>query len=201
MENSKSLQHLIDLFSTLPQVSKKQAKNIALFLIKKDENHIDEFTKQIKDAKKKLHFCEQCNCLSEKNICEICSDYKRDLNSLCIISTSEDLDKIENTGAFKGTYFVLNSELDSKKSNSFNEELLNKLDFLIKLNKPQNIIFATNWTINGEYTSSVLRTYIQQKHNYKINFFRLAVGLPVNSCIDYADNFTLKYAIENKTKY
>jgi recombination protein RecR len=144
MKQLASLDNLIDLFSSLPQITKKQAKNIALYLINKDEAYIDKFFLALKNSKNKLHFCSQCNCLTEKNKCDICCDYTRDFSKLCIVTSNDDLEKIESTESFKGLYFVLNKELDAKKNAGFEEDVLHKLLDLISLYKPNEIIMATN---------------------------------------------------------
>jgi len=198
----KKLEYLIDALKSLPGVGTKHATIIANFLVKKDQIYINEFIKRISEAKNSISFCEQCNNMIEgdKKICDICSDFSRDNEQLCIVSTSEDLKKIEGTGEYKGLYFVLNEEADQKTRKGLNEGIIKKLIGLINKYSFKEITIATNWTNNGEITASILKKTINENFE-NITLYRLAVGLPINSAVDYADKTTLKHAISNKFKY
>jgi recombination protein RecR len=118
---------------------------------------------------------------------------------LCIVNSSDDLNKIEQTESYNGLYYVLWEEIDAKNK-KISEPVIKKLLSLVSENEIKEIIIATNWTTSGELTASYLKNLFDQVKP-QINIFRLAVGLPINSAIDYADNTTLKYALINKTKY
>jgi len=198
----KKLEYLIDALKSLPGVGIRQAKTIANFLIHKDELYVSEFINRIVEAKRNIHFCKQCNNLleGENAICDICSDFTRENNELCIVSSTEDLDKIEETKHFKGLYFVLNEEVKMKSGKTISEANLKKLFDMINKYQFKEIIIATNWTNDGEATASLLKRKINDTYP-NIALFRLAVGMPINSEIDYADKTTLKHALSNKFKY
>ncbi|MDR2829337.1 MAG: toprim domain-containing protein [Mycoplasmataceae bacterium] len=199
MENT--FEYLIDALKSLPGVGTKQAKNIASFLILKDERYISEFIDRIKKAKEAIHFCTQCNNMTSNiGLCDICKDFKRDVTKLCIVNTSEDLIKIDATKDYNGLFFVLNSEIDTKKNKDIPSSISEKLIKMLKLYKFNEITIATNWTSNGEVTAVFLKKVINNSIG-QVKIYRLAVGLPINSALEYADSTTIKHALKNKTEY
>jgi recombination protein RecR len=141
---NKTLEYLIDALKSLPGVGIKQAKSIAQHLIKKDDEYIDEFISRIKKAKNDIKFCSQCNNISENELCDICKDFNRDATKLCIVTTSDDLTKIDSTGEYKGLYYVLNDEFDGKKNKELSSKIVTKFIKLLNLYKFNEIIIATN---------------------------------------------------------
>ena len=116
------------------------------------------------------------------------------------MSSSEDLEKIEETNSYNGKYYVINGEINIKTKTSIDKKILTKLMDLLRLNNIKEIILANNWTPNGEATAYFLKKIINEVSK-DILVYRLAVGLPINSALSYADNETLSQAIKNKTKY
>lgn len=200
MKNIAQIENLLQNLKQLPGITTKQANNIVNHLINAGSKEVDDFIMSIKDLRKSIHFCDVCNniCLSET--CDICSNKDRNKTQLCIVSSSEDVQKIEDTNSYYGLYFVLHGEINVKGSNPLNPETVKKLMKLLSSNKYKEIIIATNWTPNGEATAIFLKQII---NNLLPNtaIFRIAVGLPINSALSYADSETLSQAIKNKTKY
>ena len=97
MKKSEELEDLIFSFKSLPGISQKLAEKIAVFLINQDDAYIENFIDVLKQAKNQVHFCSKCNNICNNEICDICENTERDSSKLCIVSTSEDLDKIEET--------------------------------------------------------------------------------------------------------
>jgi recombination protein RecR len=197
---NRDFDFLLDALKSLPGIGNKQAKNIAYFLINKDEKFISDLVERIKNIKNNLYFCEECNNISIDKRCKICNNPLRNDKKICIVNTTEDLNKIEETKSFDGLYYVLNNEIDAKKNTSLNSKIINKLVVMINKYKFKEIIIATNWTINGEATAAFIKKMLNEILP-TASIYRLAIGLPINSALDYADNTTLKSAIENKTKY
>ncbi len=197
--NNAEFDYLIDALKSLPGVGKKQAERIAHFLIKKDDQYIKEFVGRITQAKQKIKICKICNNYCFGEVCDICSNQDRDTTKLCIVSSQEDLQKVENTNSYSGRYYILNGELDVKNKTILNQQVVQKLMDLLKKSKIKEVIIATNWTVNGEATAAFVKKIINTISDVEV--FRIALGLPINSALDYADNLTLKYAIKNKTKY
>lgn len=196
---SISFEHLIDVLKSLPGIGNKQAERIAYFLIQKDNYYIEKLLSTISNAHTKIKFCKQCNNFSENELCDICANPSRDKNQLCIVSSIEDLIKIENTNTYVGLYYVLNGEVNVKTRTNLDQNIVKRLMDLINKNNFIDITIATNWTIDGEATAVFIKKIINQLS--KANVYRIALGLPINSALDYADNTTLAFAFKNKTKY
>ena len=195
----KEFEYLIDAINNLPSIGTKAAEKIAYFLINQDEKYLCEFIHRIKQAKLKIRYCEQCNNFSYEKLCSICSNKERDNKKLLIVNNINELNKIEATGVFTGIYFVLNDEINVKTKKSINGEIIKKLVSLCKKKLFNEITIATNFTINGEATNIFIKKLLIQILPNAI-FYKLAIGLPINSALDYADEITLKTAIKNKIK-
>lgn len=195
----KDFEFLKDAFKSLPGVGNKQANNMAYYVLKQSDTYVDTFVDRLIKAKKNIHFCKQCNNFTSHELCDICSNESRDQHKLCIVSNPEDVEKIESTNEYTGIYFVLNDEMDVRKQKIIDEKLIQKIIQLIKSKNITEVILATNWTINGEATATYIRNIL--KSTLTVGVYRLALGLPINSALEYADNLTLKHAIKNKVKY
>ena len=195
----KEFEYLIDAINSLPSIGTKTAEKIAYFLINQDENYLREFINRIMQAKLKIKYCEQCNNFSYEKLCPICLNKDRNNKKLLIVNNINELNKIEATGVFDGIYFVLNDEIDVRIKKNINEKNIKKLISLCKKKLFNEIIIATNFTINGEATNIFIKKLLIQILPNAI-FYKLAIGLPINSALDYADEITLKTAIKNKIK-
>lgn len=200
MSEFNEFNQLIQLLKSFPNISQKQAEKICYFLINQKDEFINELSEQITKLRQSLHFCKECQNISLNEICDICANDLREQDKLCIVSSSEDLQKIEDTNTYSGLYFVLHEEINVKKNNGLNKDIVKKLIEQLKKKQFKEIIFATNWTPNGEATAFFLKNIIKEILP-NASFYRLAVGLPINSALNYADNETLSQAIKNKTKY
>ena len=199
MTNNIEFDYLIDALKSLPGVGKKQAERIAHFFIKKDDQYVKEFIDRIIRVKQKIKICKNCNNYCFGEICDICSNQDRDQTKLCIVASQEDLEKIESTNSYTGKYYILNGELDIKNNIALNQQIVQKLMDLLKRWPIKEVVIATNWTINGEATAAFIKKIVSNVSNAEV--FRIALGLPINSALDYADNLTLKHALKNKNKY
>ncbi|MDE7433947.1 MAG: toprim domain-containing protein [Mycoplasmoidaceae bacterium] len=142
--NNIDFDYLIDALKSLPGVGKKQAERIAHFLLKQDEKFIQEFIGRLQKAKRNIKICQICNNYCTGEICDICANDSRDKTKLCIVSSQEDLQKVENTNSYTGRYYVLSGELDVKSKTPINQLNIQKLMDLLKSNKIKQVIIATN---------------------------------------------------------
>lgn len=196
----KEFDYLVDAFSSLPSISKKNAERISYYFLNADQTFYSNFLNRLIEAKTKIKFCINCNNLTSDSLtCEICSQPERHDKTLCIVTTIEDLYKIEGSQSFSGLYYVLQHEVDMKKPDTAKLINMDKLEKMINDFMINKVIFATNMTINGELTATYIRNYLKEK-KYSIEFFRPAIGIPANASIDYMDWESLKYSFKNKTK-
>lgn len=190
-------EYLVDAIKALPGIGTKSARKIAFFLIKKDAHFIKEFIQRISHARSVILTCTICGNWSKDTICDICASDLRETDKLCIIATVDDLMTIEACQAYHGLYHVLNGELSRSKNIEPEHLNLSTLIPRIHRQKIKEILIATNLTIEGELTANYIKILLK---DVDVSIYRIALGMPVNSMIDYADGMTLKLAIENKNK-
>lgn len=188
------LEYLIDVLKSLPGVGHKNATKWAYFLLNQNNQYIDIFVNRLKNAHTKIKHCKHCYNLSLSDICSICSDSNRDLHQLCIVSSIEDLQRIEDSANYSGLYFVLNGEVNPR----FPDKPLDSFTVLYNYVRSSNfkeIIIATNFTVGGQITAKKLLNLLE---TLSVKIYRIGFGLSLNSALDYADDETIKYALINK---
>lgn len=189
------LEKLIENLKILPGVGEKTAERYALFLIEQNMQDVQELSKSLVESVEKLRVCDRCHNLTDKPICDICSDDERDKHIICVVATSKEAFSIEKTGSYNGVYHVLDGLISSKKGvmpDDINiSSLLNRLD-----EETEEVILALNATVEGEMTS----LYLSKKIPNEIPVTRLAFGLPIGGHLDYADEMTLMKAFEGRNR-
>ena len=190
---ARPLEVLIKEFMKMPSVGPKSAQRMAFYFLNRPLSEIDKLCAALKDLNK-IKTCEICFNFSEENICPICKDISRDKTLICAVSDFRDLAAIEKTGNYKGVYHVLGGLISPMDGIGPNEL---KIDSLIKkaLNA-QEIILATNPTVNGETTALYILRQIRVLSDVKIS--RIAYGIPVGANLEYADGVTISRAIEGR---
>ena len=187
------VQKLIEKLEKLPGIGPKSAERIVNFLIEEDEKNVISLAENLISLKKEVKLCQKCFNLSDKEICHICSDEKRE-NVICVVEEVKDLVLIEKTG-FKGKYHVLWGRI-SMLEKVYPSDL--KIPQLIERLKNENIeevIIATNPTPEGEDTAMYISDILKKMN---IKHSRLAIGIPLGSEIEYIDVNTLKKSIEGR---
>lgn len=190
----KSFQKLIDHFASLPSVGPKMAERLVLYLWKQDQEKLDDLSETLQDLKTKISFCKRCFNISENDLCAICQDKKRDTSIICVVEDPLDVISIEKTRQMRGLYHVLGGTINApadKKNPLKIKELLARL----KKEKIAEVIIATNPTTEGEATALYLARFTKPLN---IKTTRLARGLPTGGDIEYADEVTLRGAIEGR---
>lgn len=185
------------LLQRLPGVGPRQAARFVLALLEKDESVLRELGQAITNLKKEIRFCRECFNISEDSNCYICSDPKRDQAKLLVLEKVTDLDSIEKTGLYKGLYHVLGGSIDpldgaTPETLRF-KELERRVDNLSE-KKELELIIATNPSTSGETTALYIRDLLKDKPS--ISLTRLGRGLASGSNLEYADEITLKNALE-----
>ena len=197
MERLKSLDNLIENLYKLPGVGTKSAERMAYSLLDFSNEDLEEIAESIANLKEKIHFCPICGMITDIDGCYICDDKDREETTLMVVSYPKDVISIENSGSFKGQYHVLNGELSLSKGMNIEELNIDSLIKRIEEGKFEEIILATNPTVDGETTSMYLAK-ILEKYNIKIT--RLAYGLQIGGNLDYVDPLTLTKALEGRRK-
>ena len=190
--------HIVSLFRKLPGVGPRQAGRFVLALMDKPDSDLQEFGEAISNLKNNITLCQICHNLSENHICSICADGKRDATKIMVLEKVTDLESIERTGLYKGHYHILGGAVNPVDG-IFPENLnLDSLEGRIaKLTSTDNqieIIIGTNPNTAGETTAMYIRDMLENRSNIKIT--HLARGLASGSHLEYADEITLKNALE-----
>ena len=189
-----SLNNLIDEFSRFPGIGKKTAQRMAFHVLNSTNNLADELSHAIQSLKSKIRFCEKCHGISEDVLCHICSDPRRDSASICVVENPADIYTFEKTNIFKGLYHVLGGVLSPL--DGIGPDDLNINSLIERVNTDDEILVATNATIEGEATCLYLAN-ILEKESVKVT--RLARGLPIGGDLEFVDDATIMRAIEDRS--
>lgn len=193
----ETFEKLINSLRKLPGVGSKSAERYAFHLLELSEEEIDEFIKSLQDMKLKLKKCSRCGNLAEEDLCEVCKDTSRDINTICIVQSAKDVIAIEKMNSYTGVYHVLHGVISTSKGVMPNDINIDSL--IARINdSTKEVIIAINPTIEGETTALYLSKLLQK---YNIEVTRLAHGLPMGGHLDYADELTLMKAMEGRSKF
>ena len=194
-----SLENLIECFSKLPSVGKKTAERFALYtFFHMDEVELTDFSNALLSIKKDIHICPSCGNMTEDSLCSICQDSTRNHRQVLVVETIKDLITIERVNEFKGIYHVLNGVISFSKGIGINDLNIESLTEKVKNKEIDELILATNATIEGETTARYL---YELYRNDDVKITRIAHGLPVGSDLSYADEMTILKAFEGRREY
>ena len=192
---SPILQDLIEAFKQLPGIGVKSAQRIVFYLLQSNTEKALFLAETLNNSLESVRECTICRMYSEKELCEICKDDKRDQSTLCIVETPADLIALENTMQFNGRYFVLMGHLSPIDGIGPDELKINQLEELFKSHLINEIIIATSPTVDGEATAVYIASVAQ---NFNIKATRIAYGVPFGGEIEYVDSNTLVQAMINR---
>lgn len=195
MENKHIINKTINTLSRLPGIGERSAQRIVFYLMQKKEsllspliNHLDILLQEIKT-------CDLCNNIDISNPCNICSNFNRTHNQICIVEDIASLWALEKSKAYNGVYFILEGTLKFNNSNELEQKKIPKLLNLVTTNNITEIILATSLTVEGQTTALYIKEEIKNLNN-NILVSTLAQGVPVGGEIDYLDELTLETAIK-----
>ena len=193
---AKPIEELIQAFSKLPTVGKRTAERFVFYLLRSGKKDAAELTLSLKQLIENVKSCETCWDFSDQSPCAICSNEKRDQQTICIVTQPQDVQVIEKTNDYNGTYHVLRGTLKPDDLESIRYLKIKELDEKDKKNIKE-IILALNPDLKGETTMMFLEKRLKEL-NPDIKITRLARGLPMGSDLQYADEITLGSAIKNR---
>lgn len=191
----ESLKNLIESFKLLPGIGEKTAERMAFFILNEDEEKTDFFAKSIKEAKQKIRRCSICNGITDKDICEICSNNLRNKNTLCVVEDPKSIFLFERIGAYNGEYHVLDGLISPLDGVDPDDIGIEKLVKRIETNHYDEIIIAVKPSVEGETTAMYIKKIIE---GMNIKVTRLASGVPIGTDIEYIDSMTLERALTDR---
>ncbi len=195
MEIAEPLRIVIEELSKLPSIGKKSAQRLALHLVKKDKDELDVFINSLINLKDNIKFCSICNNITDKEVCSVCSNPKRDKSIICVVEDASDVIAIENTNEFSGHYHVLGGVLSPLTGVGVEELRIKELINRLKDEKVKEIILALNPDTEGETTSLYLAKLIKP---LGVKVTRLARGIPIGGDLEFTDEATIGRAVLNR---
>ncbi len=193
------VQKLIDALRVLPSVGPKSAQRMAYQLLERNREAGLQLAAALQSAMTKVGHCQRCRTFCEGQICQICAHPIRGQSSLlCIVASAADLFAIEQTGLFAGRYFVLRGQLSPLDGVGPAELGLDALSQQLSQGQIEEVILATNPTVEGEATAFYIAE-LCRKH--KVQVSRLAQGMPVGGELEYLDGSTLSYALSGRKPF
>lgn len=190
---ARPLADLIAELERLPGVGPKSAQRLAYHLLRVTDAEANKLADSIRNAKEKLRFCANCQNISEAELCEICRDPRRDRTQICVVSEPRDIAAMERINEYRGTYHVLHGLLSPMDGVGPEQLRVKELLTRIGQGEAEEIIIATNPTIEGDATALYLAKLLKP---LGVKVTRLAHGMPVGGELDYADSATLLSALE-----
>ncbi len=187
---------LITALSKLPGIGKKSASRLSFFLLKNKDISGNLLT-ILSDVIINIKQCELCGQYTIKNICDLCTNEKRNKNKLCIVEEQNDMNAIEETGSFDGIYHILMGAINPLSGFGPEKLKINELKSRIIKESFSEILIATNPTVEGEATFLYLKNIINSLSPF-IKISKLATGIPMGGSLEYSDKLTLTKAILTK---
>jgi len=196
-EYAEPLNILIEELKKIPGIGAKTAQRIAFYILELPQGEAGDLAEAIREAKKKVFYCSICNNITHVEPCQYCTNSERSDEILCVVEEPFNIASIEKTGIYNGRYHVLLGSLSPLEGRGPEELKTEKLVKRIEKDNFKEVIIATNPTVEGEATALYLAKILK---GFKVKLTRLAMGLPVGSDLDYADQVTIKKALEGRTE-
>jgi recombination protein RecR len=194
----RSINQLIKHLCKLPSIGEKSAERLALYLMNAPESELLELSRSIANLKQSIKSCAHCFSLSDADVCRICEDPHREAELLCVVETPADMVAIEKAGAFSGKYHVLQGLLSPMDGISPEDIRIKELIQRVEKGIIKEIIIATGTSLEGEATASFIAEALSNLH---VKITRIASGIPMGGEVKYADQVTLKKAMESRRAF
>jgi recombination protein RecR len=191
---SPSVENLVAQLTKLPGIGRRTAQRLAFHLLSARAEEALELAKAIEDVKARVRFCRECGNLTEEELCEVCSDLRRDRSVICVVEQPVDVVSLERTHEYRGLYHVLGGALSPLDGVEPSDLRIGGLLGRVDSGGVEEVVLATNPTMTGEATAA----YIADRLRGKARVTRLASGLPVGGDLEYADEVTLGRALAGR---
>lgn len=186
---------LIEELSRLPGIGPKSAQRLAFHIISLPTEKVERLADTLKEAKKKIRYCQKCCTITDDILCGICKDPKRSTNQIMVVEDSRDMVAYEKTKEFKGLYHVLHGAISPMMGVGPNDIKIKELLTRIQKEPVEEVILATNPNIEGEATAMYLSKLLKP---LGIKTTRIAHGVPVGGDLEYVDEVTLLRALQGR---
>lgn len=195
MFSSPLIEKLVESFRCLPGVGPKSAQRMALYLLERNRAGGRHLVAMLEEAIEKVGNCQQCRTLTEDTLCRICTNPSRNARLLCIVESPADVHAIEQTGSYKGLYFVLMGHLSPIDGVGPDQIGIPELLDLLRNRQIDEVILASNPTVEGEATAYYIAEQIK---GFELVVSRIAHGVPVGGELEFVDGGTLSHAFNGR---
>ncbi len=192
---SPLLLRLMDTLRCLPGVGPRTAQRMAFQLLERERDNGRALAAALVEAMDKIGHCQRCRMLTEATTCSICESHQRDKSLLCVVETPADVAAIEQSAGYSGLYFVLMGHLSPLDGIGPEELGLKQLEALLAKGEIEEIVLATNPTVEGEATAHFIAELAARQ---KIKASRIAHGVPMGGELEYVDSSTISHAISGR---
>ncbi len=190
-----SLQELVDQFKRLPGVGAKSAQRLAFHVLRTPREDTERLCQAIRDVKDRVTYCTTCNNITDTDPCLMCGDETRDHRVICVVEEPQNVNVVDRTGGFKGVFHVLMGAISPLQGVGPDDLKIKGLLARIGVDGVDEVILATNPTVEGEATAIYLARLLKP---LGIRVTRIATGIPVGSDLDYADDLTVGKAMDGR---
>jgi len=196
--SSKLLETAVNELSRLPGIGKKTALRLALHILREHSNFAENLAAAIDKMRKEIVFCKKCNNISDSDLCEICSNYKRDENTVCVVEDTRDVLALENTAQYNGLYHVLGGIINPIEGIGPNDIAIGHLIQRVNIEEINEIILALPATVEGDTTNYYIYKMVKE---FGVKVTTLARGVAVGDMLEYTDEITLGRSILNRLPF
>ncbi len=198
MKLPRAVSNLVESFEKLPGIGPKSAQRLVFYLLHNPDHQLEDFSKRLLALKRDTVLCTQCHNVSESDPCAVCSDQNRSDELLCVVEQPLDVIALERSGSFLGRYHVLHGVI--APLNNIGPDQLFLHDLVKRLGGVQELVLATNPTMEGEATALYIAEFVRQSEQAhpELKITRIGHGLPIGADIEYADGVTLSRALEGR---
>ena len=193
--SSKLLESTVSELSRLPGIGKKTALRLALYILREEKPFANNLGNSIIRMREDIVFCKKCNNISDDVLCDICSNYKRDENLLCIIENTQDVIAVENTSQYNGLYHVLGGVISPIEGIGPNDLYIGGLIERVNKEDIKEIILALPATVEGDTTAYYIYKLVKE---FGVKVTTIAKGVSIGEELEYADEITLGRSIINR---
>lgn len=193
--SSRLLTQAVEAFSSLPGIGRRTALRLALHMLRQPNESVARFAKSITTFREEVKHCKVCHNISDTDICEICSDLKRDKSTICVVQNVQDVLAIENTQQYRGLYHVLGGIISPMDGIGPADLYIDSLVERVASGEIKEVILALSSTTDGETTNFFIT---RQLAEYDVKISAIASGVSVGEELEYTDEITLGRSIVNR---
>ncbi len=195
---SQILENAVKEFSQLPGVGRKSALRLVLYLLKQEKKDVLRFADSLKRLSEEIVYCKECFNISDNDVCDICSNVKRDHSTVCVVENIKDVMAIENTQQYFGVYHVLGGIISPMDGIGPDDLTIKPLEEKVKSGEINELIFALPTTMEGDTTNFYL---FRKFSSLNIKITTLARGVSIGDELEYTDEVTLGRSLINRLPF